>query len=183
MTENAIELNKRLRAAIKDGDLQRCRALVLAGADVAATDIAGQSLLHIAVDSKEDRTPIVRLLIDAGTPIDLKNQASDATPLHIAANCGHAESVRALLEAGADVNARASLGRTPLHMAALKNRLGQTIAALMEYGANAQAHDDEGQTAVDLSREQGYPPDVEVQIKALEASVDSGFVKRKTGST
>jgi hypothetical protein len=53
----------------------------------------------------------------------------------------------------------------------------------MEYGANAQAHDDEGQTAVDLSREQGYPPDVEVQIKALDASVESGFVKRKTGKT
>lgn len=181
MTENADQLGRRLRKAVKDGDLQRCRALILAGADMTATDVAGRTLLHAAADLTEDCPEIVRLLIEAGAPVNAGYGEGQTTALHLAAHHGHAETVRALLEAGADVNARASYGRTPLHMAALMNRLGETIAVLMTRGADAQARDDDDRTAAELANHEGHTG-VEVQIMGLEAGVRSGWIKSKTDS-
>lgn len=176
MTENADQLGARLRKAIQEGDLQRCRALVLAGADLAATDVAGRTLLHIAVDHKEERPQIVRLLIESGAPVNAGYGEGQTTALHLAAHHGHAATVKALLEAGADVNARDSVGSTPLHIAVLWNRVGETIGTLMTHGADATARDNDGNTAAEVASSNGHSG-VEVQIMAMEAGVKSGWVK------
>lgn len=176
MTESADQLGARLRKAIQEGDLQRCRALVLAGADLAATDIAGRTPLHVAVDHKEERPQIVRLLIESGAPVGACYGEGQTTALHLAAHRGHAATVKALLDAGADVNARTNFGATPLHIAALWNRVGETIGTLMTHGADARARDDEGKTAAEVAHSSGHDG-VEVQIMALEAGVKSGWVE------
>ncbi len=66
-----------LAALIGDNDL--IAALVTAGADARARDKYGCSPIHYA------RTiPVARALLDAGTPVDVRN-ANDETPLHHAA--------------------------------------------------------------------------------------------------
>jgi len=71
-----------------------------------------------------------------------------STPLHCATWKGHPDAVKALLEAGADVNAANQndhWGTTPLHAAAHAN---QAVIAqlLIDHGANPKAKDMEGRT-------------------------------------
>ena len=61
-------------------------------------------------------------------PIDIRNEARE-TPLHAAADGGHADVVRLLLARGADAHAVEESGQTPLDYAvALGN--GDAVAAL-----------------------------------------------------
>ena len=57
-----------------------------------------------------------------------------------------AEVIRALVEAGAEVNARADDGRTPLMFAAQGTPSAEVIQALVEAGAEVDARTDDGVT-------------------------------------
>ena len=176
MTENADQLGARLWKAIREGDLQRCRALVLAGADLAATNSEGRTALHVA--ATVERPAITRLLLESGAPVGARLKKGSWTPLHVAVANGHAETAKALLDGGADVNATASADFTPLHVAAWHNRLGAATAVLMQHGADPDAKTDKGRTAAELARHKDHPG-VEVQIMALEAGVQSGWIESK----
>lgn len=75
-----------------------------------------------------------------------------ATPLHFAAQSGHPAIVRALLDAGADVNARNPQGITPLHLAAWDGN-AEIVSLLIERGAelNMRNHRNEGLSALDIA--------------------------------
>ena len=63
----------------------------------------------------------------------------DETPLHLAAENGHPECCRLLLEAGADVNARDKDGATVLVYAVSKNRTTEAAKILINAGADKTA--------------------------------------------
>ena len=79
----------------------------------------------------------------------------DGTVLHRAANTGNAVGVELLLRHGADVNARGRMGRTPIHLAAERNRSPRVIEILLKYGASLNAKDDLGLTPFDVAKEHG----------------------------
>jgi len=58
--------------------------------------------------------------------------------LHIAAKTGDTETVRLLIAQGANVNAKDSLGWTPLHWATMNDHV-ETARLLIEKGANVNA--------------------------------------------
>ncbi len=61
----------------------------------------------------------------------------ETQPLMVAAAFGHVDTVRVLLDAGADVNAKDLTGWTPLHAAAFKGNL-EIVRLLLERGAIAE---------------------------------------------
>jgi ankyrin repeat protein len=62
------------------------------------------------------------------------------TPLHIAAKGGHADVVRALVAAKADVRAVTTTGATPLHFAAASGS-AETVTILLDGGADVNARE------------------------------------------
>lgn len=76
-------------------------------------------------------------------------------PIHAAAAKGNLAVVEALLERGAEVNARQQKGFTPLHTAAANGDVA-LAKLLLAHGADAQAQDDQGRTPRMLAREKGH---------------------------
>jgi len=76
-------------------------------------------------------------LVDACTAKSVGMKAT-VLPLHWAIGDGNVDSVRALIEAGADVNAKDVRGATALHQAAYGNNAA-VAAVLIEAGADVNA--------------------------------------------
>jgi ankyrin repeat protein len=81
--------------------------------------------------------------------------ASGATPLHAAAAFGYPETVRMLLEAGANAGERGPNGNTPLIYAAQENH-AEVVRMLLRAGADFRARNDFGATAAGLARGRGH---------------------------
>ena len=67
--------------------------------------------------ASETGPEVVRALVRAGADVDACCGVTRATALHMAARRGHVEIARALLDSGAEVNARDRKGDTPLQRA------------------------------------------------------------------
>lgn len=74
-----------------------------------------------------------------------------STPLHLAATNPDIGPLKALLAAGANVDAEDADGATPLHMAAYANRI-ENAKALLEAGADPHVQSSSGRTALMLAR-------------------------------
>jgi len=108
---------------------------------------AGRTLLHSA--SAAGCLPLVELLLRLGTDPDVRDSGNH-TPLYSVANeCASEtgpEVVRALIRAGADVNACGGVTRTTaLHMAARRGHV-EIARALLDCGAASGARDIKGDT-------------------------------------
>lgn len=96
-------------------------------------------------------------------------------PLHLAAQHGALGRLSALIEAGADVNARANGGKTPLHYAANPT----VIDALIKAGADVNALDNSGATPLHYASSNGSSANVNA---LLDAGAD-GSVRKLNGET
>lgn len=95
-------------------------------------------------------------LIEHGADIEAVAQNEQhIRPIHAAAANGNLVVLRALLEHGADVNARQQHAFTPLHTAADRGD-GEMARLFLTHGADAGARDDGGRTAAQLAREQEH---------------------------
>ncbi len=128
-----------LQFAARGGDLDALRALLEAGADTEYRDHNGDRALLWAARGRSAET--MRLLLDAGSPPDSPGDPYGRTPLMLASFAGDVETIRALLEHGADPHRFDQSNETALHYAAWGGRTDVT-ALLLEAGANPGAISD-----------------------------------------
>ena len=121
-----------LLCAVVQGNEQRVRELVAAGAPLDLVDGSGWSALRFASWGGQAR--IAKLLLDGkyeGEGADINLQDSNGwTPLMDACLMGHEAVVRLLLERGADATLRNMNGRSALSIARRSERAA--IVALLE---------------------------------------------------
>ena len=138
------------------GDVRRLRALLDADPrQAAALSVDGWMPLHLAAFF--GRGEAVRLLLERGAaPSARSGNPMANTPLH-AAMAGRLEpdGLRALLDAGAEVDARQHGGFTALHAAAMHGDAA-TARLLLDHGADPALPADDGRTAADFARAGGH---------------------------
>ncbi|PGH07901.1 hypothetical protein AJ80_07941 [Polytolypa hystricis UAMH7299] len=139
-----------LKYAAYQGDVELARVLIAGGADInysPDTPAHWSHPLHCAVDSSKEE--IVKLLLDAGADVNVKNANGD-TPLHSAAGSSKEEIVRLLLDAGADIDDMTKSGSTPLHSAVSACR-EDIVKLLLDAGANVDDMTKAGYTPLDYA--------------------------------
>lgn len=121
--------------------------------EIKETDLrTGGSYLHLVFNRPDDENKILILkkLLDKGLEINGKDN-NDDTPLHLMAAIADCESMRFLVENGADVQARNRLGETALHTLASSNEFDgfpDSLNFLMEMGLDINQTDSSGKTAL-----------------------------------
>lgn len=156
-----------LTAAVRSG--------LLPIVEILLTHIAPTTQLTVC-SSDLDMT---NLLLSRGADVN-RRDGTDWTPLHWAAHNGEVETIRRLLQAGAEINARGGhLRHTPLFTAAV-NRKNLAAAVLLEAGADPNIGDHRmGYESTVLSYALGEvdPPNIELVQLLLIAPFFQGQVQ------
>lgn len=150
-----------VRAAAGAGNIEAVKVLLKAGADPNLLGSGTRSALFEAAIHGHGR--IVQPLLQAGAHVEAATLGSrirsypvstsglvdveGVTPLIAAAEMGHFQVVRLLVDAGADVDRSDSSGFTALMGAARSGHAGM-VKFIMEHGANLDAVDSSGKAAM-----------------------------------
>jgi uncharacterized protein len=128
----------------------------------------GWTALHLAAAFGSPEA--VQLLLERGAAVDaVSTNAQKNQPLHAALALGrNPETIRMLLAAGADPNARQTAGFTAIFSAAAANRR-DLVELLVSHGADPAILNDFGQNAASFARERGHV-DLADWLDSLSAS-------------
>ncbi|KAK3269039.1 hypothetical protein CYMTET_22493 [Cymbomonas tetramitiformis] len=158
-----------LTVALAFGQEAAARALLEAGAGVNAG--TGRRPLHAAAEKG-----MVEMLIElAGKGVEVDAEDREGrTALTVALAFGQEGAARALLEAGAGVNA--GTGQRPLHAAAMKG-MEEMVRELVEKSTEVDAEDGEGRTALTVALAFGQEAAARALLEA-GAGVNAGTGRR-----
>ena len=119
--------------------------------------------------AERGRTEVVKLLLEKGADVNVKQIGTGATALIMASQGGHTEVVKLLLEKGADVNAKDNNGITALLIASSKGRT-EVVKLLLGKGADVNVKTtNDGTTAMWQASQNGH---TEVVKLLLEKGAD-----------
>jgi len=160
----------RVIQAAKNGDHATVR-------EILQTDLPPISIINDALisASSEGHFDVVTILVDeAGANVNATDDHNRNTPLNWAADQGHVDIVRFLIEKKVDVNHVDTHGRTALMMASLvglgtAENIGdyfEIVKILIENKADVNKVDQYGDTALSLAVEQQSAEVVELLVSA-----------------
>ncbi len=132
-----------LHRAAQINDMTTLQRLVESGFDVNATAAEGVTAVRVAAESLNGNA--VRYLLDHGAKAD---------PLTLAV-LGDTKQLTQLLDAGADIETRGPMCKTPLIMAAMNNS-APVATLLIARGADLEARDQFGKTALSWATNRGH---------------------------
>jgi len=108
----------------------------------------------------------VQMLLATGALTSAQEAGTNNTPLHVAAEQGHAALVSLLCAAGAPLDAPNAAGATPLHAAVIRGHAA-AAQALLAAGASVAALDAEGRSALHSAAALG-------DLRLVETLIDAG---------
>ena len=142
-----------LHAAAAGGSLTMVELLLNLGTDPNVADGGGHTPLYSVGNEcgTAGGGDVVRALVRAGANVDARDGVKHCTALHMAARRGNVEVAAALLDCGADIESRDSLGDTPLRRSV---NCGKTAVAalLLARGADLQSKGSKGLTPLLAAR-------------------------------
>jgi ankyrin repeat protein len=145
-----------LHVAALHNQLAIAQVLLEAGADVNAKNSYGAFTpgdLWNVLGSNNHKDPVALLTVHGVDTADMKN---GYTPLQLAVfSVGHKKMLELLVSKGADVNARAASGATPLFFAVLRDQKDDA-QLLIDKGANVNIPDAYGDTILDCALKLQY---------------------------
>ena len=115
-----------------------------------------------------------------GINVRAKDNKYGSTPLHWAGKNENLDIIAALIQAGADINAKSDSGFTPLHWAAYNNKNPDIIAALIQAGADIHAKTDFGFTPLHRAAEYNENPDIIAALIVLGADTQATNISGET---
>lgn len=154
--------NTALFLACYGGDMELVQLLIKKGAKPDIKNKADSTPLIAAAGNKKIFYDAVPLLVELGA--DLKTKAIEGTtvlwqlvmlPRRGADETEVLETIKFVLDKGADVNPERKGGRTPLMFAAKAGNL-PIVKLLVKYGANIDVESEEGETAISLAEEEEH---------------------------
>mmetsp|Transcript_48847 Transcript_48847/g.145999 ORF Transcript_48847/g.145999 Transcript_48847/m.145999 type:complete len:369 (-) Transcript_48847:135-1241(-) len=141
----------------RKGDRTGIERQLKAGANVAETDIEGNTPLHVSVQAPKNEIAVIQTLLEAGACVNAVNYLG-AAPLHYVClrENNHRGIANILLENGAEIDRQTLAGKSPLHFACEK-QLSELAEVLCMFAANVNVQDSEGNTPMHFSllKEQG----------------------------
>ena len=142
-----------LHGASGAGNLATVELLLRLGADPNARDQAGHTPLYSVGNecSAAGGGSVVRALVQAGANVDAHDGVKHSTALHMAARRGNVDVAEALLDCGADMEARDSKGETPLRRAVNCGKT-EVAALLLRRGADLRSRGSRGVTPLEAAR-------------------------------
>ena len=159
----------------------------------------GDTVLHLAAAGHRDE--IVHLLLLAGADPNAAGNHRKSTPLHYAADgfiTGPAwnakrqvETIRCLLEKGANIHGQDANGATPLHRA-VRTRCAAAVKFLLSTGSDPAIQNKPGSTPFHLAVQNtgrggsGEPAAIQAQREIIEAFLSFGVrwnLKNRKGKT
>ena len=141
-----------LHAAAAAGCLPMVELLLHHGSDPDVRDSGGHTPLYcLANQCGCGGGDVVRALTGAGADVNAHDGVKHCTALHMAARRDHVQIAAALLDCGADIEARDSLGDTPLRRAVNCNQTG-VASLLLTRGAHRHSKGSKGLTPRSAAR-------------------------------
>jgi truncated hemoglobin YjbI len=136
-----------LHEASAGGHLKMVELLLGLGADPDTPDGGGHTPLYSLANeyTSPDGGNVVRALARGGANVNANEGVKRCTALHMAARRGNSEIAAVLLDCGADIDARDSLGDTPLRRSVNCGQL-QVASLLLARGADAHSTGSKGLT-------------------------------------
>ena len=171
--KTADEVRPHNKEALVRLALRLCMAMRLVRGDVDEQDAFGMTRLMIAAMDGEGARA-VRNLVSAAADVNAVNAHSGKTPLGLAAEFGHAEVVRLLVELQADLNATPD---APPAVAAAFEGHADVVKVLAELRADVHGGDYAGNTPIFFAVRYEYPELARVLLAAdldVNAPMPSG---------
>jgi truncated hemoglobin YjbI len=142
-----------LHAASAAGNVTTVELLLRLGANPNITDAGGHTSLYCVGNECKVKAGgnVVRILVHAGAKVDAHDGAKHCTALHMAARRGNVNVAEALLECGANIEARDSLGDTPLRRSVNCDQ-AEVARLLVTRGADVHSKGSKGVTPLLAAR-------------------------------
>jgi ankyrin repeat-rich membrane spanning protein len=160
------DMTKVLLEAVKNGDVDSVKALIVKGTDVNAADLSGNTSLIYA--AKFGHSECVKVLLENGAYVNSQCNLG-GTPLMWSAENGNAEIVKVLIDNGADLNSCDFYGWTPLMKAVYGGHVA-AVQALVENKAKVNIKNNGGITA-------WYIAELKAQPEILRLLAEAGAIK------
>src|SRR5262249_44555917 len=157
-----------LIAAVINQQPEIVAMLLKAGAEVNKGSEENGGPLHYAIEesNSQEGAEILRLLTKAGADVNAKEPTRGLTPLMLSLDSKELTATTTfLIESGADVNAKAAEGFTPLMVTAVAGDLNR-LHLLLKRGARVNERAENGLTALMLAIENKHRSVVQALLEA-----------------